>query len=704
MAESRPGTTKGQIMDNTFPIKMGIEIGGTFTDLILLDQHGIARIEKVLSTPGDLTDGAIHGFQKLLQTSDCPASAVTELLHGSTIATNALIERKGAGVGVLMTAGFEDVLIIGRQERDDVNDMFYQRSAPLIQRRDIRGITERVSVDGEVLIPVCEDQALASVRYLVDELGHDSIAICLLHAYRNPSHEELVAMLIKQHYPDVKVSCSSEVCPEHREYERASTTVLSAYVRPVVGEYLKRLRERVAAEGFRGTPLIMQSNGGVLPVEAAVERPAHMYLSGPAAGVTGAVHFARTGDFPNLITMDVGGTSCDVSLISLGSPQLTSRGTTGFRVHGQPLNLVMMDIFALGAGGGSIAHEDVGGMLQVGPHSAGAQPGPACYGQGGTAFTLTDALLLLGLVDRSRFASGSVNLDEAAALRACETLCTRYEMDALELANSVLEIAVANVAQGLRLSTVQRGHDPRDYALCAYGGGGPLLAAFVAQALGIRQIVVPPVPGVFSAFGLCVADMRMDFVRALPGLPISKTTLPTITEAMGSLSDEADAAFLSIGMHANKLVKSYTVDARYAGQGYELRISIESDSIATAGHGHIEEVFHERHRRHYGHHFPERSVEIVNVRITCEQQRSSAFSRTAETVTGGEGQTRSVKISRLQGDWPVKERSQLTTNWGEDGPLLIVENTSTTVVPMGWKVRKGDSDCLIVEQVEVDET
>ena len=704
MAESRPGTTKGLIMDNGFQIKMGIEIGGTFTDLILLDEHGIAHIEKVLSTPEDLTEGAINGFQKLLQTNDYPASAVTELLHGSTIATNALIERKGAGVGVLTTAGFEDVLIIGRQERDDVNDMFYQRSAPLIQRRDIRGITERMSVDGEVLISICEDQALESVRYLVDELGHHSIAICLLHAYRNPSHEERVSKLVKQHYPEVKVSCSSVVCPEHREYERASTTVLSAYVRPVVGDYLKRLSERVAAKGFRGTPLIMQSNGGVLPVEAAVEQPAHMYLSGPAAGVTGAVHLARTGDFPNLITMDVGGTSCDVSLISLGSPQLTSRGTTDFRVHGQPLNLVMMDIFALGAGGGSIAHEDVGGMMQVGPQSAGAKPGPACYGRGGTAFTLTDALLLLGLVDRRRFSSGSINLDEAAALQASETLCARYKMDALELANSVLEIAVANIAQGLRLSTVQRGYDPRDYALCAYGGGGPLLAPFVAQVLGVRQIVVPPVPGVFSAFGLCVADMRMDFVRALPGLPISKATLPTITEAMGSLSDEADAAFLSIGIHANTLVKSYTVDARYAGQGYELRISIDSDSIDTAGHFHIEAVLHEQHRRHYGHHFPERSVEIVNVRITCEQKRSTAFSRTAKTATGSEGQTTSVKISHMRGEWLVKERSQLPTNWREDGPLLIVEDTSTTVVPMGWNVRKGDSDCLMVEKVQVDET
>jgi N-methylhydantoinase A len=694
----------GQMMAEPVDIKVGIEIGGTFTDCMLVDDNGVAHIEKVLSTPNDLTQGAVGGLESLLQTNNCHASSVSELLHGSTIATNAFIERKGDSLGVLTTAGFEDVLIIGRQERDDVNDMFYQRVSPLVRRRDIKGVQERVTHTGQVLEPLNETQALQAIRILTEDLGHSSIAICLLHAYANADHETQLADLIRQHYPQVEISLSSDVCPEHREYERASTTVLSAYVRPIVSEYLGELGERLTNVGFSGTPLIMQSTGGVLPVRSALEKPAHMYLSGPAAGVSGAVYLSKICQIPNLITMDVGGTSCDVSLIDQHTPQLTVRGTSEFRIHGFPLNLVMMDIFALGAGGGSIAHEDAGGMLQVGPQSAGASPGPACYGRGGEAFTLTDALLLLGLLDSKQFAGGSVALDSEQSVLAAQVLCERYAMAPVELANSVLQIATANVAQGLRLSTVQRGHDPRDYTLCAYGGAGPLVAAFVAEALSIGRVVVPPLPGVFSAFGLCVADMRMDFVRALPGLLLSEATLSTVTLAMAALDEEARNAYSAIDVCAGKLEKAYTVDARYAGQGYEIRVGIDSDAIATDGPRHIESEVHEQHQRHYGHCFPDRLIEIVNVRIACVYRRPHTLAGVVKRVVEDYPRTATVALRESSGQWPITQRAALTEGWKSTGPLLIVEDTSTTVVPPRWQARLGASECLLLEQVSTDET
>ena len=317
-------------------MKVGIEIGGTFTDLLLVDDTGEIRIEKVLSTPADLTDGAVNGLARLLKNAHCNPGSITDLLHGSTVATNALIERKGAAVGLISTAGFEDVVLIGRQERDDAHDMFYQRPPSLIRRRAIRGVSERLAVDGSILTPLDIEQAKRAIGELVEEQQIVSLAICLLHAYHNPVHEQAIAAIAAEHYPDLEVSLSSELAPEHREYERTSTTLLSAYVRPVVRQYLERLEHRLGEAGFNRTPLIMQSNGGVLPASTIAEQPARMYLSGPAAGVTGATFLARRCGAADLITMDVGGTSCDVSLVTNGEPHMTTRAIGEFRVPWAP--------------------------------------------------------------------------------------------------------------------------------------------------------------------------------------------------------------------------------------------------------------------------------------------------------------------------------------------------------------------------------
>jgi N-methylhydantoinase A len=681
--------------------KVGIEIGGTFTDLILIDGAGELHIEKVLTTPDDLTDGAIEGFERIVRATDGAKRKISELLHGSTVATNALIERKGAGVGVIATSGFEDVLIIGRQEREDVNDMFYRRQVPLVRRRDIVGVHERLSVSGDVLQRLDEAHALEVIRHLVKELGHRSLAVCLLHSYRNALHERRLAALIAEHHPGIEVSLSSDVCPEHREYERASTTVISAYVQPVVARYLGRLSRRIEQCGFPGTPLIMQSNGGVLPVEAAAAHPAQMYVSGPAAGVTGAAYIARSCAAPNLITMDVGGTSCDLSLITEGQPHVTQRGLSEFRVHGQPLNLVMMDIVALGAGGGSIAHRDLGGMLQVGPTSAGAMPGPACYGRGGEDFTLTDALLLLGLLDPDDFAGGSIALDVEAAQRVARPLGQLFALDEMALASSVQRIAVANIAQGIRLSTVQRGRDPRDYALCPYGGVGPLLAAQVAEELSISRVVVPPVPGVFSAFGLCVADMRMDFVRSLPGTVVSEETVPSIAGAFASLIEEAGDAFARIDDSPEaQLELALSADARYDGQGYELRIPIEQSDLESHGHDRIRETFHAAHEQQYGHRFPVRGVELVNLRIVAVRRRPTSLRMAQKPSGDGIGRCRNVRLGSGEQAWPVLDRGGLTAEWVGQGPLLVMEETSATVVPPGWQASVGPSLTLDLRHIK----
>ena len=673
---------------STHRIQVGIEIGGTFTDVILVDEHGTMHIEKVPSTPADLTDGALRGLTRVLDRAGCQPDSVEELLHGSTIATNALIERKGANVGFITTAGFEDMLLIGRQEREDVNNMFYERPKPLVGRHLTRGVLERIAADGTVLTAITEADIERVLGELIEEGDITSLAVCLLHAYRNQRHELAIAELVAKRYPEIDVSLSGQVSPEHREYERASTTVMSAYIGPVVRRYLSSLTERLHATGCTTAPLIMQSNGGVLPSAGTTRQPAGMYLSGPAAGVTGAAYLAKQAAITNLLTMDIGGTSCDLSVISGGEPQMTVQGVGGYRIHGQPLNLVMMDITALGAGGGSIAAVDSGGMLQVGPLSAGADPGPACYDRNGDHFTLTDALLVLGLIEPARFANGEFELKPSASRQAAEPIANSLGMDVLGVARSVHQIAIANVSQGARLASIERGRDPREHALCAFGGVGPLLAADVAEALDIRRVVIPPAPGVFSAVGLCVADMRMDFVRTLTGVPVSNLGDGELKIQADVLTRQARETFAELGIHEDDIELSFSADCRYAGQGYELRIPVIVEAVDKSSVDVLRKAFHQTHARQHGHDFPERVVELVNLRVAALRRRDARPGKSAGLPAYAQRQLRTVEVDGTT-QWPVYERSHLEQEARYSGPSLIVEDTSTTVVPPGWSVRVG---------------
>ncbi|MDH3704381.1 MAG: hydantoinase/oxoprolinase family protein, partial [Alphaproteobacteria bacterium] len=562
---------------------LGIEVGGTFTDLVMVDEAGRLAVHKLPSTPTDPSVAAVDGFQQIVEKTGIAPASVNELLHGSTIAANALIQRRGAPVALLTTRGFRDVLFIQRQDKSVVYDMFYRKPEPLITRDKVYEIDERMAADGSVVRDIDSAAATAQIDELVTRHGIESIAVCLLHAYANPAHEQALAALIADRHPLVRVSLSSDISPEHREYERTSTTVIDAYIGPAVDTYLTRFGERMGTVGYRGTPLIMQSNGGVVPLQSARSRAANMFVSGPAAAVTGAAEVALDAGIADIISVDVGGTSCDVCLITGGLPQTTVKGTAEFSIDGLPLNVVMTDIVTIGAGGGSLAHVDSGGMLQVGPESAGADPGPACYGKGGETFALTDAMLLLGLLDPAVPLPGNIMLDPDRAATAAAPLCAQFELETVALAERVYRIAISNMAQALRRVSVKRGYDPRGYALLPCGGAGPLIAAPLAEEVGIDRVLIPPHPGIFSAYGLAVADVRIDYVRADGAVRMGALSTKDFQTRVAALQDRAEAEFGALGHAPGGLTLDFSVDVRYVGQGYELRVPIDPAEVDRGG-------------------------------------------------------------------------------------------------------------------------
>jgi N-methylhydantoinase A len=667
-------------------MKIGIEIGGTFTDLILLRENAAPITLKVSSTPSDPSKGALNGVRRLLEKAGLPFDRVQEVLHGSTVATNSLIERKGARAALLTTKGFEDVLLIGRQEKTRIYDQFYRRPPPLIPREAILGVCERIGANGEVVTPLDEDSLLRGAREVVQRHGATSLAIVFLHAYRNPAHERRARELIERAFPGLDVSISSDISPEFREYERTSTTVINAYVRPVVRRYVAKMERELETLGYGRDLMIMQSNGGVLPAEVAGRLPVRMLLSGPAAGVAGAAFVARRCGAPNLLTMDIGGTSCDIALIVNGQPQMVSKGLAEYRIDGNPINIRMMDITTIGAGGGSIAWVDDGGMLRVGPQSAGAQPGPACYARGGTDFTLTDALVLLGLMDPARFMGGEMRIDPALSARAAEPLGARLGMDAVELAKAVFRIAVVNIAQAIRQTTVQRGRDPRDFAVLPYGGGGALFAASVAEAMGIDRVVVPPNPGIFSAYGLTVSEIRLDFTRADPGRRLAQASRAEIEQAFAALAEQAQAEFRNFGIDPAAISFTRMIDARYVGQGFEITVVLDPADLARCGTDAVSDGFHAVHAERYGYAFRQQQVEIVSYRLEATVPQEGILPEPARPARMPEPAWREVRLDGAE-RWAAYERFDLPVGSEIAGPAIVFEPTSATAVPRDWRLR-----------------
>ena len=558
--------------------RLGVDVGGTFTDLVIHEvESNRLEFAKTPSTPADQSEGVTTGALQLLERMGVSPEAIAFFIHGTTVATNTLLERKGARTALVVTRGFRDILQIGRQDRPDLYDWTIRRTEPIVSRRLRFEVSERVLHTGEIIEPVSQSDISEIVRRLEEEKV-EAVAVCLLHSYAHPEHERQVGQAIRDALPGVTLSVSSEVAPEFKEYERMSTAAINAFVAPVMERYLRSLQAGIEAQGIDSDLHIMQSNGGTMSADAAVQRPVQTILSGPAAGVIGSVGLAAQAGELNTISVDMGGTSFDISLCYQGEV----RRTQDSEIERLPIKVPMVDIHTLGAGGGSIAWIDPGGALRVGPHSAGADPGPACYGQGGAEATVTDANLLLGRLSPEAFLGGRMVLDVGLARKAIrERIADPLGLSLEEAAEGIVRVVNAGMIKGIRVVSVAKGYDPREFTLVTFGGAGPLHAAELAAELNIPKVLVPIAPGVTSALGLLMADLRHDLVR---------TVLLTSSEAtpsdLGAIYSELEAAALAQmdreGVDRDEVSLVRTADVRYLGQGYELEVPVSGGEVTES--------------------------------------------------------------------------------------------------------------------------
>ena len=670
--------------------RIGVEIGGTFTDLVMLDDAGRMSTGKVSSTPVRPDRGALDAVREA--TSDL--AVVDTIVHGSTIATNAVIERTGAAVGLLVTRGFGDLLDLQRQDRSAVYRLKYVKPSPLVSRDAVREIGERVLADGSVRTAPPADEVRAAVTDLL-ACGVTSIAVCFLHSYRFPDHEIEVGRLIEAGWPDVPVTLSHEIAPEYREYERGSTTVMSSYVRPVIDEYLARLEASLAAAGFAGNLHIMQSNGGTLPARLIRRHAVRTLLSGPAGGVTAATAVAEDLGIANLITFDMGGTSTDVCLVREGRAEVSAEAD----VDGLPIRVPMFDIVTVGAGGGSIATVDAGGMLRVGPQSAGADPGPACYGRGGTEPTVTDANVVLGILRPDTFLGGRMQLDVDAAHLACERLGERLGNDAVGAARAIVDVANAGMLGALRLVSTERGVNPTGFWLFCYGGAGAQHAASLAGDLGLRGVLVPRNPGVFSAFGLVIADLQRDWSAPFAA-SLASLDPPALRTCVDDLKQAARAEFSSVNLDLASLDYRISLDMRYPGQAFELDAEIGEEDLDDVEA--LATKFHDGHRTRYGHAAEDESPEIVTVRVRALIAHPPPLAGYEAPLESGGIEAVELLLDGGHRDVAFVQRDAIAADQRIVGPAVIEEESSTVWVPANWSGRVDDRGNLRLEPVRVD--
>ncbi len=655
---------------------VGVDVGGTFTDFVVVTEKGLQVHKEPTTEPQHAAVTA--GLGRL------DVGAGVPIVHGTTTATNALLERRGARTALVTTEGFADVLAIGRQDRPDLYDLQPSRRPPLVPADRRHEVPERLSADGDVLTPLDED-AVRRVAHTLAEQDVESVALVFLFSYRRPEHEERAVEILREALPDdVPITRSSVLLPEYREYERTATTVVNAYVRPTVEQYLTRLDETLGERPVR----VMQSNGGTIGLDLAAEQAARLALSGPAGGVVGALGVARRAmdtDAPRIMTLDMGGTSADVALCDGAVPR-----TTEHVIAALPLRLPATDIHTVGAGGGSIAHVDAGGSLRVGPESAGAEPGPVCYGRGGTEPTVTDAHLVLGRLRAEHVLGGAETLDMApnAAREAVAALGAEVDRSVEKAALGVLRVANTTMERALRRVSVERGHDPRDYTLVAFGGAGPLHAVALAEALGMERVLVPPTPGVLSALGLLMADVVYDTSRAVLTRTAALRDDPApLREAAGAVEGEVQDVLADHGRPA----LTYELDLRYEGQSYEVSVPVETPITST----HIADAvqaFHDRHRRRYGHADPDEPVEVVALRGRgTVAVPPPALPREAETDRSLDEAVLGTRPVWFTADGPTETmayaRRALHHGHTFAGPAILHQYDTTIVVPPNWRAR-----------------
>ncbi|MBI2849363.1 MAG: hydantoinase/oxoprolinase family protein [Chloroflexi bacterium] len=598
--------------------KIGIDVGGTFTDFLVTDQEGKASVHKTLTTPSDPSQGVLEGLSRAAQEQGFSLqtflSFVETIVHGTTITTNATLTGTGAKTGFITTKGFRDVLNMRRGLRERQFDSRYNPPSPLVPRYLIQTVEERVDCDGVELVPLNEGDVYRAIDKLKSE-EVQAVAVSFLFSFFNPSHEQRVRKILEQELPGVFVSLSSEILPQVRLYERNSTTALNAYVGPPLSRYLKEVQAKLQANSFRGTLLIMQSNGGVMAPEVARRFAANTLLSGPAGGPVAGIFYGQTHEFSDIMTIDMGGTSFDASLVKDKRPILTTEGEVG----GYRVALPSIDIHTIGAGGGSIAWIDAGGLLRVGPRSAGAEPGPVCYDRGGTEPTVTDADLLLGYLDPDFFFGGEIRLNVPLTEKIVrDKIAQKLSMGVLEAAHGIFQVINSNMAAAMSVVSVQRGYDPREFALVVAGGAGPIHAGMIAKELNIPLIIVPRESSVFCAAGMLLSDLKHDFVRTYVA-DFDKLDLSRVNALHRDMGEEAMDTLMSEGIPADRIVLSSTADLRYVGQFNEVEVSLRGNgAIDTEGLRQLRASFHQRHDTLYGYSLPEAPTELINLRVTAQ--------------------------------------------------------------------------------------
>ena len=683
---------------------IGVDVGGTFTDLVCTDtESGRTLVHKVPTTAEDPSLGVIDGLKRLCARNEIDASAIDHVFHGTTVATNAVLEYDGARTGMITTEGFRDILHIGRHWRPENYSIQLEipwQDRPLVRRQHRLTVRERlVPPSGDILYPLDEEGVRRAARVLNKD-GVKSVAVCFLFSYLNPSHEDRAKQILREEIPDCFVTTSSEVAPQFREFERFTTAALNAFVGPKVRTYVSNISDGLENVGIDADLHIMASHGGVVTAATVAEKPVMSLLSGPAAGVLGGAWAGANSDRHRLITFDVGGTSADIGIVVDGRHSHAMARDTW--IGGQPVLVSMIDINTIGAGGGSIAYVDEGGAFQVGPQSAGSHPGPAAYGMGGDKPTVTDANLVLGRLDKDNFLGGAMALDEAAALAVIDKLAQSLGVAAREAAEGVLTIVNSNMTNAIRARTIQRGLDPREFSLVAFGGAGPLHGAEVAAMLEIPEVIIPPHPGITSATGLLTTDLKYEQFKT--AFQIQGTAdLDRLRGDFEQLEQTLIEQYAREGLARDQVRLARSGDLRYVGQGYELRAEIPDGHLSAEALDEVWQAFHQMHKSEYGHHFPDSMIEIVNIRVTGVGEvpsiglPSPQFGASLDTARVKSGACLFRVDDKLQTFETVHyKRSGLPADVAIPGPAVILQRDTTIVVPPGWSASAERSGNIII--------
>lgn len=695
---------------------IGIDIGGTFTDLVALDHtHGIQHSLKVLTTHADPSTGVMRGVAQLMQNHGIAPAQVARVVHATTLFTNALIERRGACTGLLTTQGFGDIVEMGNERKYDLYDLQIERVQPLAPRHLRAEVAGRLNAQGEEIEALDIDQALAEVDRLV-AAGVQSLAICLLHAYLSDRHERALHNAIAQRHPQLTLTLSSATSPVIREYERMTTTLANAYIKPMARSYLDSLAERLATLGLPRDVLMMLSNGGLARIEHARELPIALLESGPAAGAISAAHHSLREQQADLLAFDMGGTTAKLCLVSNGKPSITfgfeaARRRRFAEGSGLPINITTVDLIEIGAGGGSIAYQDALGLLKVGPHSAGSEPGPMCYGLGGNAPTVTDANLLLGYLNAEFFAGGTLSMDPAQARQGFEALGAQLGHGATASAWGVHDIVAENMAAAARVHVSERGQDPRKFVLVATGGGGPLHAYYVARKIGLSTIICPPQAGVASAFGLLVATARADRSRTVSFKPAADD-LRTLEVDFAALETAVQPALQALASDYGPQRLHRRADGRFVGQGFHLTVDLpdgpyrfDNADGEAQWRAALDAAFRSEYQRKFGRVPPDVPVELVNLRVTGEAPPLQPF-EAAVLPSGAAPQPFTHREVYFQESGahvrtPVYRREQLPAGFEAQGPLLVEEASTTVVVGPAGRLRVTANASLVIVLQEI---